>query len=201
MKNYEIDNEILFMIEEENEDATLALIDKYSNLINICISKYNKYLEKIGLEEKDLYQEGLLGLLEAANRFDKNKKVKFVTFATTCIDSRIKSYLKASTRNKHSYLNNSLSLDNIYEDDITLYDFASADEVTPEEKILLESELKEIYQRLKQVLTDFEYVVFSLHIKGYKNEEIASKLKKEKRSIENTLYRIKTKLKEVKKDL
>ena len=190
MKNYEIDNEILFMIEEENEDATLALIDKYSNLINICISKYNKYLEKIGLEEKDLYQEGLLGLLEAANRF-----------ATTCIDSRIKSYLKTSTRNKHSYLNNSLSLDNIYEDDITLYDFASADEVTPEEKILLESELKEIYQRLKQVLTDFEYVVFSLHIKGYKNEEIASKLKKEKRSIENTLYRIKTKLKEVKKDL
>lgn len=201
MKNYEIDNEILFMIEEENEDATLALIDKYSNLINICISKYNKYLEKIGLEEKDLYQEGLLGLLESANRFDKNKKVKFVTFATTCIDSRIKSYLKTSTRNKHSYLNNSLSLDNIYEDDITLYDFASADEVTPEEKILLESELKEIYQRLKQVLTDFEYVVFSLHIKGYKNEEIASKLKKEKRSIENTLYRIKTKLKEVKKDL
>ena len=75
MKNYEIDNEILFMIEEENEDATLALIDKYSNLINICISKYNKYLEKIGLEEKDLYQEGLLGLLEAANRFDKNKKL------------------------------------------------------------------------------------------------------------------------------
>ena len=31
MKNYEIDNEILFMIEEENEDATLALI------INIVI--------------------------------------------------------------------------------------------------------------------------------------------------------------------
>lgn len=201
MKNYEIDNEILFMIEESNEDAVESLINKYSNLINICISKYNKFLEKIGLEEKDLYQEGLLGLLEASNRFDKNKQVKFVTYATTCIDSRIKTYLKMASRNKHSYLNNSLSLDNIYEDDISLYDFAKKDEMTPEEKIVFDSTLNEIYSKLKKLLTSFEYNVFSLHIKGYKNEEIAYKLNKDKRSIENTLYRIKTKLRDIKKDL
>lgn len=202
MKEYEIanDNELLSLAEESNEEAAVLLINKHSNIINICISKYNKYLETIGLEEKDLYQEGLLGLLEAINRFDKDRNVQFNTYATRCINSRIKSYLKMASRNKHSYLNKSLSLDDVYENE--LYNNLSKNkEITPEEKVLLKEQLNEINKKVKEKLTKNELKVFELKNKGYKNEEISLYLSKDKRSIENTIHRINKKLKEIKKDV
>lgn len=199
MKEYEIDNELLSLAEESNEEAANELINKYSNIINICISKYNNYLQTIGLEEKDLYQEGLLGLLEAINRFDKDRNVKFNTYATKCIDSRIKSYLKMASRNKHSYLNNSISLDEIY--DVDIYNVTKGIEVTPEDRIILREQLNEVNNLVKNKLTDFELKVFKLKNKGYKNNEISKILTKDKRSIENTIHRINNKLKEIKKDL
>lgn len=201
MKDYVIDNEVLYMIEETNEDAVTALIEKYSNLINMCVKKYNIYLDKIGIEEKDLYQEGLLGLLEASNRFDKNKQVQFKTYASTCIESRIITFLKTSTRKKHTYLNESLSLDNVHEDEKSLYEFTAKTEMTPEEKIMINSEINEVYGKIKKCLTEFELNVFILDIKGYKNKEIATILSKNVKSIENTLQRIKIKLAKIKKDL
>lgn len=201
MKDYSTDNEVLYMIEETNEDAVASLIEKYSDLINICVKKYNAYLYKIGIEEKDLYQEGLLGLLEASNRFDKNKQVQFKTYATTCIESRIITFLKTATRKKHMYLNDSLSLDNVREDEKSLYEFTSKTEMTPEEKIMYNSEIKEVYEKIKELLTDFELNVFILNIKGYKNKEIAEMLSKNVKSIENTLQRVKVKLAKIKKDL
>lgn len=201
-KYYEYDNdeELLFMVEESNEEAQTELINKYSGLINYSLKKYNNLIEKIGLEEKDLYQEGLLGLLDAISLYDKEKNVQFNTFARKCVDNRIISNLRSANRNKHQLLNQSLSLD-IGEDEQGMYDYTKTDEATIEEKMILKEQLNYVSKKLRETLTPMEYEVFTLKISGYKNDEIASELNKDKRSIENANNRIKNKLKEIKKDL
>lgn len=199
--DYITDEEMLYMIEENNEDAVENLIKKYSNLIDICVKKYNNNLESCGLEEKDLYQEGLLGLLEASRRYDKGKDVKFKTYASTCIESNILSLIRTAKRKKHNILNESYSLDKEIDGEIDAYSIIKNNEKTPEEKLIIDQILEETYERIKKEFTSFEYQVFILNIKGYKNEEIAKILDKNTKSIENTLQRIKIKMKTIKKNL
>ncbi len=198
MKNYpNIDNELLFMAEETSEEAASAIINKYSNLISIAIAKYSKFLNEISLEDKDLYQEGLLGLLEAINTFDKDKNIQFNTYASKCIDNKIKSILRYNSTFKYYHANNSVSLDNDSED-INYYELINKNSLTPEDKILIKEELEEINKIIKEKFTSSEYQIYLLKIKGYKNSEISTIINKDKKQIETTITRINKKLKEIK---
>jgi len=56
------------------------LIRQYKQYIQVIASKYKWFLD-----QEDLIQEGYLGLIEAAKRFNVSKKVTFKTFATQYI--------------------------------------------------------------------------------------------------------------------
>ena len=51
--------------------------------------------------------------------------------------------------------------------------------------------------KINDTLTDFESEVFSLYISGFKYDEIALALDKDKKSIDNAIQRIKLKIKKV----
>ncbi len=69
----------------------------YLPLVKSIVNKYKNY----GLPPEDLEQEGLIGLLKAASKFDKNKGTKFSTYATYWIKKKI---LAAIDREKKSSL-------------------------------------------------------------------------------------------------
>ena len=52
-----------------------------------------------------------------------------------------------------------------------------------------------LLNKVKNNLTEFEEQVFELHISGFKYKEIAEMLDKTPKSIDNTIQRIKTKIK------
>ena len=56
---------------------------------------------------------------------------------------------------------------------------------------------KKIIALTKESLTDFEQQVFELKISNFSYKEIAEILDKDKKSIDNALQRIKTKMKKV----
>ena len=197
----ETDNEMLYMIEEENEDAVLSLIDKYDSIINKIVKKYYNRNVNLGIDEKDLYQEGLLGLLEAINRYDKNKEVLFKTYASKCIETNIITFIRKCARKKHSVLNDSVSLDKEIDEDNDVYTLIKDEEFNPEERILFNSIIEETKGKLKETLTDFEYKVFILNVKDYKAKEIADITNKDIKSVFNALQRIRKKLSILKKDL
>ena len=57
----------------------------------------------------------------------------------------------------------------------------------------------EIIDKVKKVLTEFEKRVFDLKLSNYSVEEIAKILKKDSKSIYNTIHRIKVKIRKIMK--
>lgn len=192
------DIELLELIKENNEEALENLIEKYRSTIIGILLKYKKDAYLIGLDIKDLYQEGLIGLFEAIKTYDEQKDASFKTYANLVIDRKLLDLIKANKRLKHFTLNNAVSLDSILdeEDDRNLYDKLETDESTPISKLIDEED----NELLKSSLTDFELKVYILKIEGKNNKEIASILDKNLRSVENTVQRIKIKFKEITND-
>ena len=192
------DIELLELIKENNEEALENLIEKYRSTIIGILLKYKKDAYLIGLDIKDLYQEGLIGLFESIKTYDEQKDASFKTYANLVIDRKLLDLIKANKRLKHFTLNNAVSLDSILdeEDDRNLYDKLETDESTPISKLIDEED----NELLKSSLTDFELKVYILKIEGKTNKEIASILDKNLRSVENTIQRIKIKFKEITND-
>lgn len=191
------DNELIYLISENNEEATELLIKKYKNLITIILKECTSNYNINGLELADLYQEGLIGLLTAIDTFNKEKNILFYTYATVCIRTSILSEIRKSFRNKNRILNNSCSLDSLFDNrKDNLYEIIK-DEGSDPSKILDDKESKdELINKITKLLSKNEKVIFDLKLKGASNKEIATLLNKEKKQIENTLFRISKKYKD-----
>ncbi len=192
------DNELVYLCAENNEEAISLMIDKYKHVILSILKEFLSEYNVIGIEVADLYQEGLIGLLQAINTFDKNKDVTFYTYACTCIKTSIISAIRKTFRMKNRILNNSYSLDKLLEDSTTnLYDIFKDENNDP--NILLESEEEknELIDTIKNKLSKNEKIIFELRLKGLSNSEISSLIDKDKKYIENTMYRINKKYKEL----
>lgn len=195
IKDYkENDNEVLFMISEGNENATEYIVNKYKNIIDILISKYMLDITRLGLEEKDLYQEGMIGLLSAIDSYKETKDATFKTFASRCIENKINTALTKANNTKNKNLNDSVSLDYVNPDtNTTLYDVIGSNDLIDD--LITKENYDEIISLAENRLKGFEKEVFDLKIKEYSNEEISNILNEDKRKIENALFRIRTKLK------
>ncbi len=65
------------------------MINKNKNLIYYICSKYNGYKDK-----EDMYQVGMIGLLNAYKNYDESKNVKFSTYAYNYILGEISKYVR-----------------------------------------------------------------------------------------------------------
>jgi len=72
-----------------NERALHELVSAYARLVIAMAAKFRNY----GLPMGDLIQEGNIGLMQAANRFDPDRDVRFSTYATWWIRAAIQDYV------------------------------------------------------------------------------------------------------------
>ena len=192
------DNELVYLCYENNEEAATLLIDKYRNCIFKTFKEYQKEYDIRGVEMADLYQEGLIGLIHAIKTFDENKDVTFYTYANTCIKNSIVSAMRHTFRKKNNILNNSYSLDNLVDDtDYNYYELLKDEKSDPSELILDQEETNDTIDKIRSKLSDSEKEIFELRLKGLTNSEISQLLDKDKKTIENTMYRINKKYKEL----
>jgi RNA polymerase sigma-32 factor len=75
--------------DEEDADALHEIIEAHIRLVVRIASKFKGY----GLPISDLIQEGSRGLLEAANRFDPDRNVRYSTYATWWILAAMQEYI------------------------------------------------------------------------------------------------------------
>jgi len=76
-------------VEEGDERAMHEIVRAHARLVVSLASKFRGY----GLPAADLIQEGYLGLLQAAGRFDPGREVRFSTYAVWWIRAAIQDYI------------------------------------------------------------------------------------------------------------
>ena len=186
------DYELVSYIHEGNEDANNILIKKYEPLINKIALKMLPYCRSNGLELADLVQEGMIGLNHAIDKYQEQENILFYTYAKKCIERKIISVVITSNRSKNKILNESVSYD---DEENKIIKYLQDSNPSPLEEVM-DLEIQEnLLSKVKNNLTEFEEQVFELHISGFKYKEIAGMLDKTPKSIDNTIQRIKTKIK------
>lgn len=191
------DEELILRLRDGEEAIMDYILNKYKNLVR----KYARNMYILGAEEQDLIQEGMIGLFRAIKDYDSGRDASFFTFADLCISRKMYNAIEASKREKHTPLNNYVSLyssnDEDNKDGKTIFmDLLSAGEISNPENLLIDKENVEQIERLvEQELSAFEKQVFDLYITGMKYVQIAKVLGRDEKSTDNALQRIKSKLK------
>ena len=191
------DEELILRLRDGEEAIMDYILNKYKNLVR----KYARNMYILGAEEQDLIQEGMIGLFRAIKDYDSGRDASFFTFADLCISRKMYNAIEASKREKHTPLNNYVSLyasnDDENRDGKTIFmDLLSAGEISNPENLLIDKEnVEQIENLVEQELSSFEKQVFDLYITGMKYTQIAKVLGRDEKSTDNALQRIKSKLK------
>ena len=188
------DYELLNLIAEDSEDANNILFKKYEPLIVSNAKKIIKYLDGTGIELNDVIQEGMIGLNNAIKTFAESKETLFFTYAKTCIKRKMIDLIVACNRQKNQALNNSISFDR--EGEVDLSYLAKDTDSNPENMLIKAENELELIEYANKELSTIELEVFKLRINGFNYKEIAEILDITSKQVDNSLQRIKNKLKQ-----
>jgi len=75
--------------DDQDEDALAELTQSYLRLVISIAGRFRNY----GLPMSDMIQEGTVGLMEAAARFEPEREIRFSTYATWWIRSAMQDYI------------------------------------------------------------------------------------------------------------
>lgn len=165
-------------------------ISEYSDNVRAIAKKY--YISDGSAE--DLYQEGLIGLTEGYNTYDISHgeigSPAFKSFLLMCAKRQIIDAVKRSNSKRNLPLSNFVSLSS--GDFVEGSHYVETLGETLEDKVInkVSGETELVLN-----LSEFERKVLDLYLEGQKQSEIAVILERPVKSIDNTLQRIKTKLK------
>lgn len=188
------DKELIDKFKMGDDFALEELLKQNKPLINQIVRKY--FL--IGAEIDDLIQEGMIGLYRAIITFDISKDVNFKSYARVCIERAVFNAIKSANSKKNLPLNQSISLslqdnnDNDDDDDIVAY--VTWDDSDPESILINRENYAKLFEKATQNLSVFEKNVLKLYLDGLTYAEIAEKLDKSPKSVDNGLTRIKAKI-------
>lgn len=189
---------IIQKAQAQDNDAIDFLMKKYKSVVR----KKTRTLFMIGGDRDDLIQEGMIGLFKAIRSFEADKEASFATFAELCISRQLYSAIKSSNRLKNLPLNTYISIyslaysseDGESEGDFMLDKSLSSLEMSPEEILINRESAQNVKEHLADCLSKMEKEVFELYLSGLTYQEIAQKMQKEPKAIDNALQRIKAKV-------
>ena len=186
------DEELIEKLRAGDSDIADYIMEKYKPLVR----KKTNAMYLIGGETEDLIQEGMIGLFKAVRDYNPEKTPVFFAFAELCISRQLYSALEASNRKKHSPLNNYISFSNQnYTDGIELEHVISRENISPEQMLIEKEGKKEFFSKLEENLSKMEKKVLYLYLEGNSYTQIAESMGKTPKSIDNTLQRIRGKVK------
>ncbi len=186
----------LVLASRHGDDAALAeLLTKYRAFARVKARSY--FL--VGADREDIVQEGMIGLYKAIRDFNPDMQSSFRAFAELCVTRQIITAIKTATRQKHGPLNNYVSFNRpVGSDDDgerVLADVLPTVAISdPADLVISAERIRALQAHFDEVLSDLETEVLRLYVEGKSYQEIAERLQRHVKSIDNALQRIKRKL-------
>ena len=191
------EEELIASAQNGNEEAMAVLLERYKSLVRAL----SRPLFLMDGDQDDLLQEGMIGLYKAIQTFQDQKNASFETLATLCIKRQLYSAIKASNRKKNIPLNSYISIDNAQDptnaelEKIFVTDAAQAmRQKSPEDIIIGQENVENTQKKMFMHLSNMEKQVLELFLQGLTYQEIAQKMEKSPKTIDNALQRIKKKV-------
>ncbi len=167
-----------------------------TDALNELIRLNNSYIKRIGrkyfligADNEDLVQECIIGLIRAVRNYDDTKQCSFQTYAVVCMENAAKSAVRNYSGNKNKALNDGVPLNEATE--------LPSKEENPEQLVIDGENLMEFWEKAETLLSEKEREVFRLFVEGLSYGEIEASTGKNRKSIENTLQRIRKKLRKM----
>lgn len=176
--------------------------------IVVAVQRYTPYINSLcrryfiaGGTAEDLYEEGVIGLIEACNNYNGESidEPRFDSFVKLCIKRQIFDAIKRANTQKNKALNEAISL--MFSDENgneqTFLDMVCDRNTSndPQELFLDKEKISELTKNCEKNLSPFEKQVLSHYLAGEKQSEISKNLNRDVKAIDNTIQRIKSKLK------
>ncbi len=186
----------LVLASRAGDDAALCeLLNKYRSFARVKARSY--FL--VGADREDIVQEGMIGLYKAIRDFNPDLETSFRGFAELCITRQIITAIKTATRQKHGPLNNYVSFERPLAGDDdgerTLGEVLPTVAISdPADLVISAERIRALQAHFDEVLSDLETEVLRLYVEGKSYQEIAERLQRHVKSIDNALQRIKRKL-------
>ncbi len=185
------DTELQRLAASGDRAAEELLAGRYMQLVRVCA----RPLFRAGGDSEDPSQEGMFGLLSAIREYDPAQGVSFRSFAEHCIRMRLYSAVKSAARLKHLPLNDSMPLEQLSDDPSS--QLSAAPEMfrrSPEDLVLARESKEELIELCKRRLSRLELQVLDCYLEGLSYRDIAQRLQKDEKSVDNAVQRIRRKL-------
>lgn len=179
------EKEIVSRAKAGDSVALTLLLERYSKII---LKKANSYTNISGIDAEDLYQEGMLGFVSSIYSYDEAYNTKFSTYASVVYTRKMLSAIRRASNDADNFSDMFVSFD----DEISSFN------PSLEETILYSEELSEIIEFSKTNFSKMEKKVFKLMLFGASNSEISEILDCNIKSVDNTVQRIRRKLRKYK---
>lgn len=189
------DDKLVKLSREGNDAALEHLLQRYQRFARAKARGY--FL--IGADSDDVYQEGMIGLFKAIRDFRDDRQASFRAFAELCITRQIITAIKTATRQKHQPLNSYVSFSTPCGDegnDRTVEEIliGGDDRLDPEHQVISLEGLSALAGSLNDILSPLELQVLRFYVDGLSYVDIADRLGRHAKSIDNAIQRIKRKL-------
>ena len=145
-------------LKEGDEESRNILIERNLRLVAHVCKKY----ATSKVEQDDLISIGTIGLIKGINSFKPTKNVKLSTYVSRCIDNEVLMHLRSTKKtNAEVSLEDPIGKD---KDDntVTLQDVLENNERNIGEEVDLKIKIKQLYERMKEVLKDREKLIIEL---------------------------------------
>ena len=176
--------ELLSHIQSGSSGAFVKLAEQYAPLVDREVARYAGNLASADLD--DLRQGAMVSLYRAALAYRADRGVTFGLFAKICIVNGIADTLRYIGKKAAD-----VSMDTLGEDELP-----SGGE-NPQSLMLDKEQASDLRRKIRFVLSDLECRIFDLYLDGYSYAEIAAKVQKTPKSVDNALRRVKEKLKKI----
>ena len=179
------DEELVNLARGGSESAFSILIHRCALTVKYQIAS----LKHSHVEDEDLAQEGLVGLLSAVRTY-KSGVSSFRTYASACIRNRMLSAVRGSAAARVFPQAELVSID---DSRLPLAQTHSLCD-DPEQLVVQKDEIVRMQKWLRGLLSPKEYKVFMMYLGAYSYEEISQRLGISVKAVDNSLQRVRRKL-------